>query len=52
MREMRNHFRHEYPNDLDLNAENLNFAILYSKNLINYWSQLEQKIIKISQTLP
>lgn len=47
MRELRNHITHEYPDNPELMVKNLNQATIYAANLINYWTTLREKIIKI-----
>jgi len=47
MREMRNHFTHEYPNQPEITAANLNEAIKSAKYLIAYWQDLKQRLSKL-----
>ena len=44
MRELRNHLTHEYPDNPDLVADNLNKSIKSSSELLEYWSLLKKKI--------
>ena len=52
MRDLRNHIVHEYPDDLDLVVENLNKAMIYAKQLVDYWLALRIKILTILMMIP
>lgn len=43
MRELRNHLTHEYPDNPDLMANNLNKAVESAQNLLAYWRFLRNK---------
>lgn len=47
MRVIRNHFTHEYPDNIDLTVSNLNQAIEISRQLLLYWDGLKEKINKL-----
>jgi hypothetical protein len=44
MRMLRNHITHEYPDNPELMASNLNQTVAYTKNLIIFWHHLKPKI--------
>ncbi len=46
MREIRNHITHEYHEDPDLAAQNLNKTIEAAQDLLTYWKFLKNKIHK------
>ena len=50
MREFRNHLIHEYPDNLDLMADNLNKALEYVKALLALWQTLKERINHIKAT--
>ena len=43
MRELRNQLTHDYPNNPDLMADNLNKVFKAGKNLVRYWHGLKEK---------
>jgi hypothetical protein len=47
MRKLRNYLVHEYPDDFQDIADNLNKAIEYAQYLITYWSVLKDKVEKV-----
>ncbi len=47
MRVIRNHFTHEYPDNLELTVNNLNQAIEMSRQMLLYWDSLKEKINKL-----
>ena len=44
MRELRNHITHEYPDNPELMASNLNKTVEYAQNLIVFWQGLKTTI--------
>jgi len=47
MRDLRNDLTHEYPDDQEFMSRNLNLCFKYSKELVEYWQVLRQKITDI-----
>lgn len=49
MRELCNHLTHEYPDDPDFIADNLNKTIKASQDLLTYWATLKKNIASIKK---
>lgn len=49
IRDLRNQLTHEYPDNPQLMADNLNHALKSSQNLLNYWQFLREETIKIKE---
>jgi hypothetical protein len=47
LRDLRNHLSHEYPDQPQLMADNVNQAVAASRELLEYWHNLREKVVYI-----
>ncbi|MBA3239026.1 MAG: hypothetical protein H0T62_11860 [Parachlamydiaceae bacterium] len=49
LRDLRNHLTHDYPEEPQTMAENINQAVAASEELVKYWHSLRTKTIQIKK---